>query len=253
MTRPLRRFHSPAPIPSGTGASMELPEGESAHLLRVLRMREGDPLVVFDSRGASREGRVAGTAGGRARIEFTGPLREEPASPEGRRSRLHVAVSPLKRLAMEWMIEKLCELDAASLQPVVCARSVVRPSREEEGEIPERWERIALEAAKQSGRNAPLAFEPPLALRDWLARERPPTLQCFAHAGPGSAPLGEWLASRAGMGLPVLAAVGPEGGFAPEEVEAFRAAGFSAVSLGPLILRAETAALTVAAACRVML
>lgn len=249
MTRAPYRFYFPGLLIEAADGSISLPEGESHHLLNVLRLREGEPVAVFDHRGDLWEGTYSGRDGKLARIALAQAL--PAAIHQG--PRLLLAVSLLKRRAMDWMIEKLSELDVDSLQPLVSRRTVAHLPEAASAHPPARWERIALAAAKQAGRTVPMNFYPVTPLATWLARERPPVLTCFAHQGAGSIGLGEWLAGRAGMGLPVMVAVGPEGGWTSGEVEAFEKAGFRAVNLGPLVLRAETAAVTVAAACRVML
>lgn len=246
----MRPSDDPEPLPERL---VELPEGESHHLQRVLRLKRGDAVSVFDGKGNAWLARVEAPRGGRAWVALIDRI-AEAQSGQAPSSRVHVAASLLKRDAMDWMIEKLCELDVASLQPLVAKRTAALPSKSGDGVAPPpRWEKIALAAAKQSGRNIPMGFGPITPLAAWLARERPPTLCCFAHQDEAAVPLGEWLGGRAGMGLPVQVAVGPEGGWTQAEVELFKKAGFTAVSLGPLVLRAETAAITVAAACRVML
>lgn len=249
MARSPYRFYFPGSLSDPADSTVDLPPGESHHLLRVLRLEEGEPLVVFDRDGIVWDAQADRSEGNVARVR----LLKQGERDEAGGAEVSLAVSLLKRRATDWMIEKLSELNVHSLQPLVSKRTVVTPPRAKRGHAPERWERIALAAAKQSGRNIPMSFQQPTPLAAWLRRERPRVLACFAHAGPGSVGLGEWLGGRAGMGLPVVVAVGPEGGWTPGEVKAFKQAGFSAVNLGPLVLRAETAAVTVAAACRVML
>lgn len=256
MSRTPHRFHHPSPISAALGETIDLPSEESHHLLRVMRLRSGAEVIVFDSTGRAWNATVAEPDAESpkdiARVTLTSEI--APQNPEAHAApRLHVAVSLLKPRAMDWMIEKLCELDVESLHPLLCDRTVVRPKGDEANTPPERWDRIALAAAKQSGRNVPMAFHSITPLREWLTHEKPRMLTCFAHAAPDAVGLGEWLSARAGMGLSVQVAIGPEGGWTPAEVELFRASGYQAVNLGPFILRAETAALTVAAACRVML
>ena len=204
---------------------------------------------VFDRDGRAWRAEVGDRGPGLACLRLVEPL--PGARPAG--VPLLMAVSVLKRRAMDWMIEKLSELDVAAVQPLRARRTVAAPESGSKADPLARWERIALAAAKQSGRAIPMRFDPITPLPIWLARERPPVLSCFAHPGPGAVGLGEWLSQRAGMNLAVQVAVGPEGGWTPGEAEAFRQTGFTAVHLGPLVLRAETAAVTVAAACRVML
>lgn len=249
MTRSPYRFYYPGAFVEKPGETVSLPEGESHHLLRVLRLNPGTTISVFDKHGRQWSAEVGVHQGEVAAVTLVKPEDEPP--PEG--PEVSVAAALLKRRAMDWMIEKLSELNVSNLQPLITKRTVVEPPKAPEGRAPARWERLALAAAKQCGRRTPLAFSHPTPLGAWLKRERPRVLACFAHNGPASEPLGQWLGDRAGMGLPVVVAVGPEGGWTPGEVEAFQAAGFSPVNLGPHVLRAETAALTVAAACRVML
>lgn len=249
MTRSPYRFYYPGSLVEHPGETVDLPEGESHHLLRVLRLKPGAAISVFDKNGRQWSAEVDGHKADIASVTLVEPENEPP--PEG--PEVSVAAALLKRRAMDWMIEKLSELNVSNLQPLITKRTVVDPPKSPEGRPPARWERIALAAAKQCGRRTPLAFSHPTPLGAWLRRERPRVLACFAHNGPESEPLGQWLGDRAGMGLPVVVAVGPEGGWTPGEVEAFQKAGFSPVNLGPHVLRAETAALTVAAACRVML
>jgi 16S rRNA (uracil1498-N3)-methyltransferase len=157
----------------------------------------------------------------------------------------------LKRRAMDWLVEKLSELGVEMFQPLVAARGVVqRGSGQSRVEAPGRWERIAIAAAKQCGRNRPLLVAPPASLAEWLARPRPPAHTVYARPGPDATPIGAWLAERAGVAAPRWAAIGPEGGWSPDECDAFEHAGFNAVSLGDWTLRSETAALAAAALCR---
>lgn len=254
MTRAPYRFYYPGKFSDAEGGVITLPEGESHHLLHVLRLGHGAVVNVFDHLGTLRSAEVGGRGAGKSAGKLAQlVLGEELATAQSDRPRLTMAVSMTKRRAMDLTIEKLSELDVASVQPLVSRRSIAAA----EGSIgkppPDRWSRIALAAAKQAGRNIPMNFYPVTALGTWLKRERPRALACFCHAGPESTDLGPWLADRAGMNLPLLVAVGPEGGWTPGEVKAFRAAGFQAVGLGPLVLRAETAAITFAAACRIML
>ncbi|MBI1784542.1 16S rRNA (uracil(1498)-N(3))-methyltransferase [Candidatus Sumerlaeota bacterium] len=253
MSRAPYRFYYPGQMGPIAGEEILLPAGESHHLLHVLRLKPEAEVAVFDSRGELWMAALVRSEGTRALLRLAAPLETAAEKTGAGTSRLHVAVSLLKHRAMDWMIEKLCELDVASLQPLICKRTIVAPGEGKSLDPPSRWERIALAAAKQSGRNVPMSFYPITPFNAWLQRERPPALRCFAQSCPEAVGLGEWLGGRAGMGLPVEVAIGPEGGWTPGEVEAFQKAGYTAVALGPLVLRAETAAMTVAAACRVML
>ena len=240
MTRAPRRFHCEGSL-AGRPADdvLELPDGESHHLSDVLRLGLGARVTVFGDDGAAAEAEVVATVP-RVRLRLTTTAtRNDPEGP-----RVGLAVAVLKRRAMDWTIEKATELGVATLQPLLTARCVV-PSLTEP---PERWARISLAAAKQCGRNTALEIAPPRSPADWtreLTCDLAPGVR-VAYAHGGDAPgLAEWLdaGTAKGGGAPVWVAIGPEGGWTPEECRAFDAAGFSAVGLGALTLRAETAAL----------
>lgn len=203
-------------------------EAPQAHYLRhVLRLRQGAPVLAFNGAdgewlGHLAEGReptLVADSQMRPQREETGPL---------------LLVAPIKRPRLEWLVEKAVELGAARIAPVLTERSVVRP------ESSQRLRRQAIEAAEQCGRlSVPEVEEPGRLLR---------TVETVA-AGAGVA-----FADETGGGVPLLAAlenggiggllVGPEGGFAPAERAALLAiAGVVPVSLGALVLRAETAAI----------
>lgn len=203
-------------------------EAPQAHYLRhVLRLRQGAPVLVFNGADGEWLGHLAeGREPTLVADSQTRPQREE-AGPL-------LLVAPIKRPRLEWLVEKAVELGVARIAPVLTERSVVRP------ESSQRLRRQAVEAAEQCGRlSVPAVEEPGRLLR---------TVETAA-AGAGVA-----FADEAGGGVPLLAAletggiggllVGPEGGFAPAERAALLAvSGVVPVSLGPLVLRAETAAI----------
>jgi len=243
------RFHHPGPIgPRAPGERLLLPVSESHHLIDVLRLREGTPIDLFDAAGATYRARFVGRRDGCAEIELLAPL--DSASPAGPVVKLAVAM--LKRRAMDLLIEKLSELGVDTLQPLHTRRSVIPPRAEDEPGVPERWSRLAIAAAKQCGRPRPLSLPPPMAVEHWLQADRPPADGLVAAFGGNPRPLGEWLRQRPALDRPIWIAIGPEGGWTPAEQAAFESAGYVPVGLGPLTLRAETAAIAAAAACRLM-
>ncbi len=137
---------------------------------------------------------------------------------------------------MEWIIQKCVELGVTALVPVQTARCVVRLDERDAAKKQARWQKIADEAAGQSGRGIRPQVSAPLPFRTALARlQTEPTLLCYEGGGK---PLGT-LVSPADTALSLV--IGPEGGFDPAEVEAVRAAGGRIATLGPRILRCETA------------
>lgn len=195
-------------------------------------MRAGDPLVVLDGRGAAWEAELREVSR-EAVVIHLGDA--SPCSPEPDLDVTLIA-AVLKGERQDWLIQKAVELGVSRIQPVVCARSVVRPG----GEKVDRWQRIAQEAAEQCERGiVPAVAEPlPLARASW---EGAIALVCTERQG---APLLAALPDAHRLAL----LIGPEGGWADEEVASLRERGALPVSLGPRVLRAETAALAALAA-----
>lgn len=215
-------------------------------MLNVLRLQSGTQIDLFDAGGEAFSAQVVGRRGERAAVRLLAAIDTDATAT----SRINLAVSILKRRAMDWMIEKLSELGVDSLQPLLTQRCVAAPDIMPLGDPPPRWDRLALAAAKQCGRNQPLQIMAPDRLEAWLERPRPPAHTVFAHQDADAKPLAQWLTERSSVALPMWIAIGPEGGWTPEEVDALNAAGFKPVSLNILTLRAETAAIAAAAASR---
>lgn len=224
-----------------------LSEEESRHLRDVLRLREGDEAYVFDGEGREFACVVAETGGRRerARLEVRG--RAEAPSPESPLE-LTLAVALLKGEKFDLVVQKATELGVSRVSPVLTKRADVRPRDAEGGsKRVERWRRLALEAAKQSGRARVPAVDTPVDFGDVL--KAPPS-----HGSPrvlfaerGGVGLDALSAASAPRARAVVALVGPEGGWDDEEIELSRAHGWSVVTLGGRTLRAETAAVVVCA------
>lgn len=244
-----QRFYYSGHIHAGDDQPIELSPEESHHLLRVLRLKPGARVDVFDAGGRGYDAEVVERAGAIARLRI---LQAHDVEQSAQLAPLNLAVAILKRRAMDLMIEKLSELGVDELQPLLTEHCVALPDIRPNEDGPARWERLAIAAAKQCGRNVPLTILTPIRLTDWLARTRPPAHTAYAHFDSEAPTIGEWLRSRAGADLPRWVAIGPEGGWSRGEVEAFRAGGFNPVRLGALTLRAETAAIAAAAACRLL-
>jgi 16S rRNA (uracil1498-N3)-methyltransferase len=212
------------------GATLALPDAAAHHALRVLRLRVGDALALFDGTGGEWTATLAGAAprGAGATVEIASHDAVERESPLA----ATLAMSTLATDAMDYAVRKAVELGVASIAPVVAMRS--QGSSRGEARV-EHWRRIAIAACEQCGRNRipPIAAPQPLAA--WLGnRDRATPGIVLAPAGDAS------LASvRAVDAIDVL--VGPEGGFDAGELAAAARAGLRAVALGPRILKAETA------------
>jgi 16S rRNA (uracil1498-N3)-methyltransferase len=218
---------------------------ESRHLRDVLRLRAGDEAHVFDGEGREFACVVSapGVRRGAARLEVRAPA--SPPSPESPLS-LTLAAALLKGEKFDLVVQKATELGASRVVPVLTKRADVRP-RGERADAPraERWRRLALEAAKQSGRARVPAVESPEGFDAFVARApRDGELRLlFAERG------GTGLDAAAGrLSAPTPAAVaviGPEGGWDDAELDEARRLGWLLVTLGGRTLRAETAAIAV--------
>ncbi len=219
-------------------AVLPLPESETLHASRVLRLRTGDPVTLLDGAG----GEAAGTVGTCGRqgvdIQTTGLIRHPAPT-----TRITLLQAVAKGPAMEGLIHRAVELGAHRMVPLVTDRSVSRPDAA--GDKQARWQTIAREALKQSGNPWLMAVEEPVTLASWWTRRQSFDLIVIASLLDTPRPLLDHLSgSRSCHGrLPssVALAVGPEGDFTPEEYGRFRELGAVSFSLGPLVLRVETA------------
>ena len=215
-------------------SNLSLPEDAAHHAARVLRLSEGDAVVLFDGRGGEFEarlsmpgrGQVAAAIGARREVERESPLEIT----------LLQAISSSDK--MDFTIQKAVELGVAAIQPVFSEKSVVRLSGEREAKKLLHWRRIAIAACEQSGRNRIPEVRDPVQLGRYAASASTKILLSPAGAG-----------KLAGLAKgPLVLAVGPEAGFSAAEEQRLLRDGFAAVRLGPRVLRTETAALAALAA-----
>jgi len=244
MTR--RRFYAPPAAFAHDGARVELSLEESRHLRDVLRLRAGDEAFVFDGEGrefACVVEDAGGRRGGAARLSVRG--RVEPQRPESPLE-LVLGAGLLKGEKFDLVVQKATELGACVVVPLVTQRADVRLRDERDAAARvERWRRLALEAAKQSGRARLPRVEPPAALADFVSQPAEAARLRLLFAERGGRGLDEIIDPRAPAPSSVTALVGPEGGWDDAELDAARAAGWLLVTLGGRTLRAETAALAV--------
>ncbi len=218
--------------PLEAGASVELDAAQANYLGNVMRLGAGADLLVFDGSSGEWLGRIADAGKKRMTLSIERQTRESEAIPD-----VWLAFAPVKRIQTDWLVEKATELGVARLLPVMTQRTVAERVKLE------RLESIAIEAAEQCGRTLLPEIVQPLTLKQLLASRDGDRRLYFADEGGGDP------VSRAFIEGPSLILIGPEGGFTEEERAAIRAAPDStAISLGPRILRAETAALAALAA-----
>jgi len=223
------RFYVNNPLAIGW---LELRGSEAHHLARVSRLRPGDPVCLFNGNGSQYPATVQSISRQSVVLEILAI--ESPARELG--FHLEVAAPLPKGDRAQFLLEKLTELGVTSYVPIRSQRSVVHPG---EGKL-DKLQRYVIEASKQCGRNQLMRVEP---LTDWegyCKRNVLPAVRILGH------PTNEGKAWPKGRDTAI--AVGPEGGFTPQEVEyAQTRGGWQVVSLGPRILRVETAALVLAA------
>jgi len=225
------------------GDRVELTGGDARKLADVLRATAGDGVEILDSASRRFEGIVREIARECVSVELVG----ESAAPS-REAGLQIALAQgiPKGQKMDFVVEKAVELGVARIVPLVSERTIARPDAEQHGKL-ERWRRLARAAALQCGREripeitAPLELDEVLALRNAYDA----VLMPWELADPR--PLRERLAEIDG-GRRLLVLIGPEGGFSQREAERARDAGAHLISLGPRILRTETAAIVLMAA-----
>lgn len=225
------RYFSQLPI---TASEVVLADNEAHHLAHVLRAKPGLEVTLFDGGGAEFAARVREVKRDRVTLDVLARRDISRESPW----RLTLAVALPKGDRQKWLVEKLVELGAARLIPLVTARAVSQPV----AAALDRLRRGVIEASKQCGRNRLMEIAEP---RDWqslLAESGAESPRWFAHPGPGAAPVALPTTTSA-----LTCAVGPEGGFTEAEARAALAAGWTPVELGPRILRVETAAAALAA------
>ncbi len=224
------------------GQVVALDTDQSHYVQRVLRLREGDPLQVFDGRGARWSARLAAPSpGGAGRNAAAITLIQAQPGPSESPLRLTLVQCISSAERMDFTIEKAVELGASAILPVASARGVVKLDDERARKRLAHWQRLVVAACMQCGRDTVPPVHAPLPLMAWLAA-RP-----RARAGWSLDPLAaQSLAASATRHAGLADAdllVGPESGLTPEEIALAGQAGLLPVSLGPRVLRTETAGL----------
>jgi 16S rRNA (uracil1498-N3)-methyltransferase len=228
----LTRIFTPEPLQSpgrttlyGTAAS---------HVARVLRLRSGDDVALFNGDGWEHRGRIGALRHGEVDVELLSSVGGAPDSP----LRVTLLQGVARGERMDLVIQKATELGVARIVPVLAARSVVRLDGRQAQRKLEHWQAVAIAACEQSGRSRLPAMESPVPLEQALTRV--PSQDRRFTLSPGAATP---LAALEGGTQSVSLLVGPEGGLTEAELGLATGAGFEPRSLGPRILRTETAAL----------
>lgn len=256
-SRMTARFYADVALLPGT--SVSLPDATARHV-QVLRLQPGDRITLFNSHvhavgggEPAREGEFEATIErmGRSDVDvrvgpFTATQREATRA-------VHLAVGMPANERMDWLVEKATELGAASIQPLMSERSVLRLTSERADKKLIHWRGIAVAACEQSGRNRLAVIHGVRTLADWLKEltmKQSPNdgeARLLLSLQPGTRPLASALPTTLAAGALTFLS-GPEGGLSAAEEAAAASCGFAPVTLGPRVLRAETAPLAVLAA-----
>ena len=225
--------------PLAAGATLALPPGAARHA-QVRRVQPGDELTLFDGLGADWPAEVLAMG----RREVTVRVGAPRAVDVELRCAVTLALGMPANERMDALVEKATELGVARLQPLLCERSVLRLDGERAARKREHWQAVAVAACEQSGRARVPVVEPVAPLAAWLAALAGNATRLLLSPHPGARPLAALVEADAGA---LCSLSGPEGGLTPAEEAAAVTAGFVPASLGPRVLRADTAPLALLA------
>jgi len=235
MPRPPRFFISPDQV---SGPEITIIGEDVRHIITVLRMKTGDELLLCDGEGAEYAAKIARVGRSEITTEIIGQRKREVSFP-----RITLGQGLPKSDKMDLIVQKASELGAASIVPLVTERTIVKVKDGEKRIL--RWRKIAREAAMQSHRPDIPAVEGIKAFSEFIRTLCPvPRTLLLLPWEEGTEPIKNVLRSAPGV-TNIIVLIGPEGGFSSAEAELARGSGFHLVSLGPNILRTETAAIAV--------
>ena len=225
-----------------TGQTLFLPPGAARHV-QVLRLQPGSDITLFD--GSSGGGEFDAKVMQMGRSDVQVEVGAHHAVQREARLPVHLAVGMPANDRMDWLVEKATELGVASIQPLMTERSVLRLSGERADKKVAHWQSVAIASCEQCGGNQVPSVHPIRTLNQWLAGQTLPTdtahRRLLLSLAADTQPLHNHIRDTHLRQITFLS--GPEGGLGGTEEQAARQAGFEAVSLGPRVLRAETAAL----------
>lgn len=234
------RFHCPLPLASGS--EIDLPAGAARHV-QVLRMQPGDTITLFEGaqEGLGGEWQATILRMGRSDVQ----VRVDAHVPTDRENQrpVHLLAGITANERMDWLVEKATELGVTSITPLLAERSVLKLKGERGDKKRAHWQAVAVAACEQCGRNRVPVIREAVTLAQWAQQHAQGDggLRAALSLAEGTQPLQQALGDT--ISQPVFFLSGPEGGLTANEETLARAQGFTPVTLGPRILRAETAPL----------
>lgn len=214
---------------------------ESHHALSVLRLKKGDLVQVFDGQGKSYDAKIQEIQDREVYVQITGP-----STREALKKKITLAFCVIKPDRMDWLVEKACELGSYELIPILSQRSVIQLSKERWEAKVKKWQKIAQETCKQCGLDKVPLIKNITTFKSILSRFGEFDTILIPHLGESKNLIQEMLKESSKS---ILLLIGPEGDFADAEVRQAVEAGAKEISLGPLVLRSETAALYALSLC----
>ena len=235
------RFHCPVPLTPGE--EIALPPGAARHV-QVLRMQPGEAITLFHGGLDGPGGEFEATVTRMGRSEVLARIGTHHAVEREAARAVHLLAGITANERMDWLVEKATELGVASITPLLAERSVLKLKGERADKKLAHWQAVAVAACEQCGRNRVPTLHPAQTLADWLQAPPQDGQRLLLSLRPGTQPL--HAAAPGHTGLVFLS--GPEGGLSGTEEDLALAHGFAPVTLGPRVLRAETAPLAALAA-----
>jgi len=236
------RFYCPPPLP--LSGSFDLPPDAAHHASRVLRLREGGAVQLFDGIGNECHGLITELGGKRVVVGNIIAIDADRESPL--KVLLAQALSSSEK--MDWVIQKATELGVAEIQPIDTERSVARLSAERAVKRLEHWQQVAISACEQCGRNTLPQIHPPLDIMVWLQQMQKVADSKFILLPQDAASLHAQAKPQGRIAL----LIGAEGGFTQAESDTALHCGFTAIRMGARVLRTETAAISGLAALQTL-
>jgi len=230
----ITRIHIPLLL--AEGHKIDLPEPAAIHVLRVLRLRTGDQLILFNGVGGQYDGNILSTSKKKVCVQL------QKFHPIDHESHLYIhlgqAISRGDR--MDTVVQKSTELGVNRITPIYTQYCAIKPDQERTQKKLEHWQKISYSACEQSGRNKPPQIANPEKLVGWLKNNQDMPYKFILHPHRSK----KLQLSTSPSQPQIVLLVGPEGGFSDTEINTAQDFGFQPIQLGPRTLRTETAALT---------